>query len=134
MEVDTPLGKDVLLVRSFSGTEAISQLFFFGLDMLSENDSISYDSIVGKNVTIRTTLADESDRYLNGFISRFAQKVRDHRSSANWRFAWQGLAISFPPYSVSDYPDPAKPVVISWAALTPFLREPGSVQISNKRI
>jgi len=73
MEVDTPLGKDVLLVRSFSGTEAISQLFFFGLDMLSENDSISYDSIVGKNVTIRTTLADESDRYLNGFISRFAQ-------------------------------------------------------------
>jgi type VI secretion system secreted protein VgrG len=81
-EVDTPLGKDVLLLRAFSGTEAISQLFSFELDMLSENDAISYDSIVGKNVTIRITLADESDRYLNGFISQFVQRGRDTNLTA----------------------------------------------------
>ena len=32
--VDTPLGADKLLLRSFSGAEGISKLFHFQLDML----------------------------------------------------------------------------------------------------
>ncbi len=71
--IDTPLGEDVLLLRGFHGSEAISRLFQFELDLLSENRSISFDNLVGKSVTLRVTLADGSNRYWNGVVSRFSQ-------------------------------------------------------------
>ncbi len=76
--IDTPLGEDVLLLRGFHGREAISRLFQFELDLLSENHSISFDDLVGKNVTLRISLADGSDRHWNGFVSRFSQGSREH--------------------------------------------------------
>src|SRR5215831_18562386 len=75
--IDTPLGEDVLLLRGFHGSEAISRLFQFELDLLSESRSISFDDVVGKNVTLRISLADGSNRYWNGFICRFAQGSRE---------------------------------------------------------
>ena len=75
--VDTPLGDDVLLLRSLQGKEAISKLFSFELDLLSEEASINYDDIVGKSATVRVNLADGSQRYWNGFVSRFVQAGRD---------------------------------------------------------
>lgn len=77
--VDTPLGKDALLLQSFTGGEGISQLFNFQLDLLAENDSIAFDQIVGQKVTITVTLADSSERYFNGFVSRFSQSGSDVR-------------------------------------------------------
>jgi type VI secretion system secreted protein VgrG len=76
--IDTPLGKDVLLLQSFVGTEGMSRLFRFDLDLLSENDSISFKQIVGQRVTIRLS-SDAGDRFFNGFVSRFAQSYRDDR-------------------------------------------------------
>src|SRR5271170_634790 len=75
--IDTPLGDDVLLLQGFSGREGISRLFSFQLELLSDNDSISFDDIVGQNVTIRVTLADQTQRYFNGFVSRFVQSGSD---------------------------------------------------------
>ncbi len=72
-KIDTPLGKDVLLLQGFRGTEGISRLFHFELDLLSENSAISFDNIIGKNVTVSLKQSDGSYRYINGFISRFAQ-------------------------------------------------------------
>lgn len=77
MAVSTPLGEDVLLLRAFHGREAISQLFSFELELLSENDSISFDSLVGQRVDIRILLADGTPRFWNGFVSRFSQSGRD---------------------------------------------------------
>jgi type VI secretion system secreted protein VgrG len=77
--IDTPLGDDVLLLQGFTGHEGISRLFTFHLDLLSENNSISFDDIVGQNVTINVTLADQSQRYFNGYVSRFAQSGSDAR-------------------------------------------------------
>lgn len=77
--IDTPLGKDVFLLQGFTGREGISSLFSFRLDLASEKDSISFKDIIGQNVTIRTTLADSSARYFNGFVSRFAQSGSDAR-------------------------------------------------------
>jgi type VI secretion system secreted protein VgrG len=76
LRIDTPLGSDTLLLRSFSGQEGVSQLFRFQLELLSENDSISFDSIVGKKVTVHLQILD-SERGFNGFISRFSQGRRD---------------------------------------------------------
>ncbi len=79
LQIETPLGPDVLLLRSMSGQEAISQLFRFQLELFSEtDDSISFDSIVGQNVTIHLQTQD-SYRDFNGFISRFSQGSSDGR-------------------------------------------------------
>lgn len=76
-QIDTPLGKDALLLKGFSGTEGISRLFRFELDLLSEDPSISFADIIGKNVTVSLKQADGTYRYLNGFISRFAQTATE---------------------------------------------------------
>jgi|HubBroStandDraft_6_1064221.scaffolds.fasta_scaffold10929_5 type VI secretion system secreted protein VgrG len=79
--IDTPLGEDVLLLRSFQGQEAISRLFSFDLDLVSEDPSINYEDIVGQAVTVSLMLADASPRYWNGFVSRFVQAGRDSNVS-----------------------------------------------------
>src|SRR5579864_1575832 len=78
LKIDTPLGPDVLLLRSISGQEAVSQLFRFQLELLSEQDDIAFDDIVGQNVTVHVEALD-SHRIFNGFISRFSQGSRDER-------------------------------------------------------
>ena len=40
--VDTPLGDDVLLLTAFHGTENISRLFRYELDLISDDDSIAH--------------------------------------------------------------------------------------------
>ncbi|MBM4330022.1 MAG: type VI secretion system tip protein VgrG [Deltaproteobacteria bacterium] len=71
--VNTPLGKDVLLLTGFNGTEGLSRLFSFELDMLSENPDIPFADIIGKNVTVSILLADGEKRFFNGLISHFSQ-------------------------------------------------------------
>jgi type VI secretion system secreted protein VgrG len=74
ISVQTPLGQDVLLLQSFTGREGISQLFKFDLDLLSDNNAVDFKSIIGQSVTIRVLLSDgSSERYFNGYVSRFAQ-------------------------------------------------------------
>jgi type VI secretion system secreted protein VgrG len=76
-EIDTPLGKDKLLLKGFRGSEGISRLFRFELDLLSENSDIKYTDIIGKNVTISLKQADGKSRHFNGIISRFGQGGAD---------------------------------------------------------
>jgi type VI secretion system secreted protein VgrG len=80
--ITTPLGKDALLLRGFSGSEAISQLFHFNLDLISENDSVSFHDIVGKNVSLTILDADGEERYWHGFVSRFSQGHQDGKLTA----------------------------------------------------
>jgi len=80
LSIDTPLGKDVLLLQELSGHEAISRLFSYELDLLAyDNDSISFEDIVGQNVTITIQLPDGQPRYINGYVSRFTQGATDER-------------------------------------------------------
>jgi type VI secretion system secreted protein VgrG len=75
--ISTPLGEDVLLLRAFHGFEAVSRLFSFEVELLSQDDSISFDDLVGQRVDLRVELADSSSRYFDGFVSRFSQAGRD---------------------------------------------------------
>jgi type VI secretion system secreted protein VgrG len=75
--INTKLGEDVLLLTSFSGAEGISRPFHFEVEMISEQEDLSFDGIVGENATVRITLADGSDRYFNGYVSHFSQGGRD---------------------------------------------------------
>ena len=53
--IETPLGKDILLLRGFSGQEGISRLSNFDLDLLSHDPDIRFEDIIGKRVTLRVT-------------------------------------------------------------------------------
>jgi len=44
----TPLGEDQLLFRSMHGTEGLSQLFEFEVDLLSPGMSIDMKAVLGK--------------------------------------------------------------------------------------
>jgi type VI secretion system secreted protein VgrG len=80
LNLATPLGESKLLLRSFTGTEGMSQLFRFRLDMLSEDPAISFDSMVGQNVSFSVRLADTSQaRYFNGYVSSFQQYPGEER-------------------------------------------------------
>jgi type VI secretion system secreted protein VgrG len=72
--IDTPLGKDVLLLTGCHGIEGISGLFSFELTLISENHNISFEDIIGKNVTVSIILADGDKRFFNGIISSFSQR------------------------------------------------------------
>ena len=83
--IETPLGKDALLLRSFSAHEEISRLFEIDLDLLSEDRAINFDDIIGQNVTIRVNLPVGGTRYWNGYISRFVQGVSTSRQFTQYR-------------------------------------------------
>jgi type VI secretion system secreted protein VgrG len=78
--VDTPLGPDVLLLQSLAGYEGISRLFSYELDLLAyDNDSISFQDIVGQKVSITLHLPDGTPRYISGYVSLFTQGETDER-------------------------------------------------------
>jgi len=80
LSVDTPLGKDVLLLQELTGYEGISRMFSYDLNLLAyDNNSISFKSIVGQKVSLTLQLPDGSHRYISGYVSRFTQGETDER-------------------------------------------------------
>ena len=78
LRVNTPLGPDELILTGFWGTEAISTLFGFRLEMLAENKTkVAFDAILGQKVTVYLALADGSETYLNGLCVKLAQGGRN---------------------------------------------------------
>src|SRR6185437_11905889 len=77
LSLTTPLRKDKLLLRGLEGREGMSSLFQFDLAMVSDAANISFDDIVGKNVTVNLELVDGAKRHFNGLVSRFTQSGRD---------------------------------------------------------
>ena len=71
LSVFTPLGDDLVLQR-FEGTESMSELFEFDLEMLSPKSNLKPNQIVGRNVTF--TLRDKmgGQRCFNGYVNHFA--------------------------------------------------------------
>lgn len=84
--LDTPLGKDVLLLQDLTGHEGLSRLFSYELNLLAfEHSSISFQDIVGQKVTISIQLPDGTPRYINGYVSRFTQGDTDDRMFTHYR-------------------------------------------------
>ena len=54
--VKTPLGEDVLLLRSMTGTEHLGRLSQYELTALSTDESIKMDDILGQNITVRVDM------------------------------------------------------------------------------
>jgi len=71
LQITTPLGDDALQLVAFTGREELSRLFSFELQLVSDNDSLKPADLVGKNATWSIALKDGSQRFFNGWISKF---------------------------------------------------------------
>jgi type VI secretion system secreted protein VgrG len=80
LSVDTPLGKDKLLLIGFRGMDALSQLFRYRCDMIAKNDTeVAFDKLLGQpcTVTFRWGKDNAKERYFNGICTRISQGERD---------------------------------------------------------
>lgn len=76
ISIKTPLGDDKLLLTRFDYTETLNELFHIVAEVLSTDQAISFDQIVGHPVTIAMDLASGSKRYFHGLVSNFEQGDR----------------------------------------------------------
>lgn len=84
LSVTTPLGADVLLLTGMHGEEGISSLFYFDLEMASDDAGLDFSKIVGKSATVSLNLDKTTQRYVNGIVTRFVQTGGD-RDFATYR-------------------------------------------------
>ncbi|MDH4015413.1 MAG: contractile injection system protein, VgrG/Pvc8 family, partial [Chromatiales bacterium] len=82
LAVSSPLGEDVLLLRSIHVEEELGRLFEFNLELYSEKSDISLSDILGQNLTVRLTLEGQETRFFNGYCSEFTQSGAFGRYSA----------------------------------------------------
>ena len=80
----TPLQADLSLT-GFSGSEELSRLFRYELEIVSATSAIGAADIVGQNVTFSVLRADGSPRFFNGFVSRFTAGDFDDLGRRSYR-------------------------------------------------
>ncbi|GAA6172879.1 type VI secretion system spike protein VgrG1b [Colwellia sp. KU-HH00111] len=71
--ISTPLGDEELALYKADIDEELGRPFSITVELISENDNISLDDLIGQNVTIRLETEEEEARYFNGFVSEFFQ-------------------------------------------------------------
>src|SRR3954468_23832300 len=67
--LNTPLGGDVLVFKSFTGTEGLGELFEFQVDALSEQENIDFDSALGQACTIKLKTYSDKQRFFCGILT-----------------------------------------------------------------
>ncbi|ACO78836.1 Rhs element Vgr protein [Azotobacter vinelandii CA] len=86
VKVHSVLGEDVLLFRAMTGTETLSQLFRFEVELLAESHSLSLKTLLGSALTLEIATRDEGVRYLNGLVTRCELFGREDRTARLYRY------------------------------------------------
>jgi type VI secretion system secreted protein VgrG len=68
-KLKTPLGDDVLVLKGFSGSEGLGELFEFQIDALSEQANVSFDDALGQSCTIELGTYEQKKRYFCGILT-----------------------------------------------------------------
>lgn len=71
--ISTPLKDDVLILREAKYQEHLGKPFEMDVELVSTDESVSFEEILGKNVTVHLETNDEN-RYFNGIVTVFKQK------------------------------------------------------------
>ncbi|MDP5143329.1 type VI secretion system tip protein TssI/VgrG [Rheinheimera baltica] len=69
IKIDTPLGKDALILTRFVFREALSQLFSVKAEVYGNGQSVSPDELIGKEVTITLELGKKKQRYIHAVVA-----------------------------------------------------------------
>ena len=81
--INTPLGKDKLLLKSISMTDEIGRPFVCQCELRTTEHLITAKSIIGQPAAIRINLGDGKFRYIHGVISRFASEGTPRQGRLN---------------------------------------------------
>ena len=65
----TPLGEDILVLKSFSGSEGLGEPFEFQIEALSEQENVDFDKALGQACTIRLKTYEEKQRFFCGILT-----------------------------------------------------------------
>jgi len=84
LAINTPLGADVLAVRSMALQEGLSRPFQIEAELRSEDGKVDFDKVIGHNITLRLNVGVKETRHFNGFVSRFVQ-VANEGAYASYR-------------------------------------------------
>lgn len=73
LEINTPLGKENVLLRHLYGHEELGRLPEYRLSLIAKRGDIKASELLGKNITVGIELPDGNEsRYLNGYITRIS--------------------------------------------------------------
>src|SRR5262249_37898338 len=76
LAITTPLGEDKLLLVGLEGSEGLSQLYSFRLDVLGPEAPVEVKRLRGQPATVRLEVPNSGKRVINGIISRVTQQSR----------------------------------------------------------
>ena len=84
LQVKTPLGDDTLLVTGFRGSESLSNLFYFEIDLIAENSTeVDFSNLIGKQITLKIATPAKGGspewRYFDGICAALSQGDRNER-------------------------------------------------------
>lgn len=83
LDFQTPLGKDVLLIRSITGREGISQLYSFEVDAFAANETtVDFSLLVGQPVYVSVELKNSEKRYFHGLVKSIARGARSFNATS----------------------------------------------------
>ena len=68
-ELKTPLGKDVLVLARFEGTEGLGELFEYHVEAVSEEENIDFDKAIGQSCTVKLKTFKEKERFYDGVLT-----------------------------------------------------------------
>jgi len=72
-EVETPLGEDKLLFSRMIFREELSGLFRCELNLLSEDNAVDFDQILGKECAVRIDAGKPGERFVHGYCNALSQ-------------------------------------------------------------
>jgi type VI secretion system secreted protein VgrG len=109
--VETPLAPNKLLLESYTGHEAISELFSFQLELLSEDQKIDFASLLGSKISFGVNGPDGAKkRHIQGIVTAFAQlpsreRVAHYRATVSpsvWKLTRKRQSRIFQQKTVPD--------------------------------
>jgi type VI secretion system secreted protein VgrG len=72
MSMTSPLGQDVLIPVGIAAEEAISNLFAFSVEVVSEQPRIDPNRLLNQAACVILRRPNQPTRYFNGIVRRFA--------------------------------------------------------------
>ncbi|WNO61003.1 type VI secretion system tip protein TssI/VgrG [Rheinheimera sp. MMS21-TC3] len=88
IKIDTPLGKDAVILTRFVYKEALSDLFSLKAEVFSNGRTVKPNELIGKEVTITLELGGKKQRYLHGMVADvrlFGHRVKPEAAGAEYR-------------------------------------------------
>ncbi len=78
MALTSPPAAQALLLVGFTGSESLSQLYRFVLDLVAENHrEVAIDELLGERISVEMRLGGSDKRYFHGICRRMSQSGRD---------------------------------------------------------